>query len=81
MSQMKEQNKITAGDLNEMKINNMPVREFKVMAIKLLIGLDKRVGNLSETLNKEVRVKKNQSVMQNSITDIKNTLEGINSRL
>ena len=36
MSQMKEQDKITARELNEMEISNMPDREFKVMVIKIL---------------------------------------------
>ena len=70
MSQMKEQDKITARDLNEMEISNMPDREFQVMVIKKLSGLEKRVGNLSETLNKELEnIKKNQSEIKNSVTN------------
>ena len=35
--------------------------------------------DLSETFNKEIEnIKKNQSEMKNLITEIKNTLEGIN---
>ena len=37
-----------------MEIGNMPNREFKVMVIKILTGLEKRVEGLSEALNKEV---------------------------
>ena len=60
----------------------MPDREFKVMDIKILTGLEKRVEYLSETLNKKTgNIKKKQSEMKNSITEIKNTLDGINSRL
>ena len=51
MFQMKEQAKITAGDLNETEISSMSDREFKVMIIKLLFGLQKRV-DVIETLNK-----------------------------
>lgn len=40
-------------ELNEMKINNTPDKEFKVMAMKILYGLDKRVKDLSKTFNKE----------------------------
>ena len=36
MSQIKEQDKITLRDLNEVEINNMPDRELKVMIIKIL---------------------------------------------
>ena len=41
-------------------------REFKVMIIKILTGLEKRVEDISETLNKEIK-KKNQSEMKNTI--------------
>ena len=52
---MKEQDKIRARELNEMEITNMPDREFKVMAIKILTGFQKEVGDLSETLNKDIK--------------------------
>ena len=40
------------------------------------------MGDLSETLNTETEnIKKNQSVTKNTITDIKNTQDGINSRV
>ena len=41
LSQMKEQNKVTARDLNETDINNMPDRDFKVIIIRVLPGLEK----------------------------------------
>ena len=82
MCQMKEEEKITATELNEMETSNMSDREFKVRIIKILTGLEKRVENLRETLNKEIdHTKKNQSDMNNSITEITNTLDGINNRL
>ena len=43
MSQMKKTVQITARDLSEMEINNMPDMEFKVIMINILIGLEKRV--------------------------------------
>ena len=47
-SQRKENDKITEKVLNETKINNMPEKEFKVMVIKILTGLEKKVKDLSE---------------------------------
>ena len=44
MFQMKEQERITARELNGMEISNMPDREFKVIVIKILIGLEKSGG-------------------------------------
>ena len=38
---MKEQEEITARKLKETKVNNMPDREFKVMVIKVLTGVEK----------------------------------------
>ena len=39
-------------DLNEIEINNMPDREFKVVTIKILTELEKRGEDLSETLKR-----------------------------
>ena len=55
----------------------MPDREFKVMIIKILNGLEKRVEDISETLNKR---DKKEPKMKNTINETKNTLNGINSR-
>ena len=58
------------------QISNMPDGEFKVMIIKKLTGLKKR---MSETFN--IEIKKNKSEMKNTINEIKNILDGINSGL
>ena len=42
MSKMKDKDKITAIELNETEINNMPDRKFKLMIIKILIRLGKK---------------------------------------
>ena len=52
---MKEWDKITARDISKTEIYNMPDREFKVMIIKILTGLEKRVEDISEILNKEIK--------------------------
>ena len=39
ISQMKEQDKITARELNKMEINNLSDKEYKVMVIKILTRL------------------------------------------
>ena len=71
---------MTAKQLNETEISNMPDREFKVMVIKLFTGLEKGVEDLKETFNKErENFLKNQLRMKNWVTEIKNTLEGINT--
>ena len=54
MAQIENENKIIARELNKMEISNMPDREFKAMIIKIFTGLEKRVEDLSEILNKEI---------------------------
>ena len=54
---MKEQDKTTTRDLSKTDISNMPDREFEGIIIKIFIGLQKRVVDISETLSKEVKKK------------------------
>ena len=78
LSQVKEQDKATARDLSEMDISNMPNGVFKTIIIKILTRLEKRMEDISETLNTEKQ--KNQSV-KSAINKIRNRLDAINSRL
>jgi len=50
---MKEQDKITAGDLTETDIRNISEGVFKAMIIRILTGLEKRVEDMTETLNRD----------------------------
>ena len=54
---MKERNQTTGTDQSETIISNMPDREFNVMFIKTLTGLEKRVEDISETLNTKMKSK------------------------
>ena len=49
------------------------------MIIKILTGLEKRVEDIGEILHRDK--KKKQSEMKNTVCEIKNTLDGMNSRL
>jgi len=72
MSQMKEWNKIRAGDLSETEISNMSDSEFKVMLIKILARIEKGVQDLHETLHQEIGDgKKNQLELLDSLNEIK----------
>ena len=50
---MKEKYQATVRNLTKTDVNNIPDREFKVVIIKILIGLEKRMEDISETLNKK----------------------------
>ena len=43
MSQMKEEDKITAREINKMEVKKMPHRELKVIIINIFTGLEKTV--------------------------------------
>ena len=65
-----------------MKINNLPDKEFKEIVFKMVAKLRKRIEEHSDNFNKDLEyIRKNQSELKNIITETKNTLEGINSRL
>ena len=70
MAQMKEQIKSPEKELNKMEISNLSHAEFKALVIRML-------KELSEDLN---MIKKIQSEMKDTLIEIKNNLQGNNSR-
>ena len=79
---MKEQEKKKTLKKQLMKqINNLQDKELKTIII-MPTELGKRVDEHSENSNRELEnIKKNQSELKNTIAEMKNILEGINSRL
>ena len=75
---MKEHDKATDGDLKETDINNMPEGVFKVTIIRMLTGLEKRVEDVTETLNTKIR--NNIGEIKGSINKMRNRLDGMNSK-
>ena len=71
MAQMKEQIKTPEKKLNETKISNLSYAELKQLAIRML-------KEFSEDLNS---IKKIQSEMKGTLIEIKNNLQGNNSRV
>ena len=52
------------------------------MIVKMIQNLRNRIENIQETFNKELEeLKRKQTMMNNTINEIKNSLEGINSRI
>ena len=78
---MKEQGKSPPDQANEKEIGSLPEREFKVMTVKMIQNLGNRMEKIHETFNKDLEeLRSKQTVMNNTINEIKNSLEGINSR-
>ena len=76
---MKEQDKIIARDLSKMEISNMLDRDFKVTVLRYSWELKKESRTLMRPLIK--RKHKKEPEIKNLITEIKNKLDGINSRI
>ena len=71
MVQMKERIKTPEKELNRMKISNLSDAEFKTLVIRMLRELSKDLGS----------IKKNQSEMKDTLMEIKDNLQGNNSRV
>ena len=81
MQQMKEQDKNPPDQTNEEEIGSLGEKEFRVMIVKMIQILGNRMEKTQETFNKDLEeLKSKQTMMNNTINEIKNSLEGINSR-
>ena len=82
MQQMKEQGKNPPDQTNEEEIGSVPEKEFRVMIVKMIQNLRNRMEKIHETFNKDLEeIKSKQTMMNNTISEIKNILEGFNSRI
>ena len=82
MAQMKEQTKNTKVQINEEEIGKLPEKEFRIMIVKMIKNLENRMEKMQESINKDLEELENKHTdTNNTITEIKNTLEGINSRI
>ena len=80
--QMKEQGKNPLDQTNEEEIRSQPEKEFSVMRVKMIQKLANRMEKIQETFNKDLEeLKSKQTMMNNTINEIKNSLEGINCRI
>ena len=79
---MKEQSKNPPDQTNEEEIRSLPEKEFREMRVKMIQNLGNRKEKIQETFNKELEeLKSKETMMNNTINKIKNSLEGINSRI
>ena len=79
---MKEQGKNPPDLTNEEEIGSLPEKEFRRVIVKMIQNLGNRMEKIQKTFNKDLEeLKSKQTVMKNTINEIKNSLEGINSRI
>ena len=79
---MKEQSKNPPDLTNEEEVGSLPEKKFRIMIVKMIQNLVNRMEKIKETFNKDLEeLKSKETVMKNTINEIKNSLEGINSRI
>ena len=78
---MKEQGKNLQDQTNEDEIGNLPEKEFRIMTVKMIQNLGNRMEKIQEIFNKDLEELKSKQTVMNTKTEIKNTLEGLNSRI
>ena len=76
-TQMKEQMRNTEIQINEEEIGKLSEKEFRIMIVKMIRNLENKMEKMQESINKDLGELNNN----NTITEIENTLEGINSRI
>ena len=77
---MKEQIRNTEVQINKEEIGKLPEKEFRIMIVKMIKNLENRMEKMQESINKDLEKLKNKHTNK-TITEIKNILEGLNSRI
>ena len=79
---MKKQGKNPLDQTNEEEIGSLPEKEFRILIVKMIQNLGNTMEKIQETFNKHLEeLKRKQTMMNNTINEIKNSLEGIKSRI
>ena len=81
MQQMKKV-KNPPDQTNEEEIGSLPEKEFRVLIVMMIQNLGNGMEKIKETFNKDLEeLNSKQTMMNNTINEIKNSLEGINGRI
>ena len=81
-TQMKEQTANTEVQINEEEIGKLPEKEIRTMIVKMIKNLEYKMEKMQESINKDQEKLKNKyTETNNMITEIRNTLEVINTRI
>ena len=79
---MKEQTRNIEVQINEEEIGKLPEKEFRIMIEKMIKNFENKMEKMQESINTDLEeLKYKHTEINNTITEIKNTLEGINSRI
>ena len=83
---MREKGKTPENQLSDEEILSLQEKDFRLSMLKFMQDIgnkpEAKMDNLQETLTKEIQdIQFKQAEMQNTITEIKNSLESANSRI
>ena len=79
---MKEQTRNTEIEINEEEIDKIPEKELRIMIVKMIKTLENITEKMQESINKDLGELQNKHTeTNNTVTEIKNSLVGINSRI
>ena len=89
---MKKYDKCPPTQPKEEEIGSLPEKEFRIMIVKMIQNLENimeiqinsletSIEKMHELFNKDIEEIKSHSIMNNTINEIKNTLEGTNSKV
>ena len=80
--QMKGQTRDTEVQVNEEEIGKLPEKEFRIMVVKMIKNFENKMEKMKESIKKDLEELKNKHTeTNNTITEIKNALEGTSSRI
>ena len=80
--QMKEQTRNIEVQINEKEIGKLPEKEFRIMIVKIIKTLENKMEKMKESINKDLEeLKSKDAETNNTIIEIKDTLEGFNNRI
>ena len=80
---MKAQTRNTEVQINEEEMGKLPEKEeFRIIVVKMRKNPENKTDKMQESINKDLEELKNKHTeTNNTITEIKNILKGINSRI
>ena len=86
MLQMKEQDKNPEEQLSELEIGNLPEKELRIIIVKITQDVRRRMEaqteKIQEMFSKKLKnIRHKQTELNNTITEMKNILKGINCRI
>ena len=77
---MKEQTRNTEVQINEEEIGKLPEKVFRMIIVKMIKNLEIKMEKMQESINKDLEELNNKHTNK-TITEIKDILEGIDSRI